>query len=135
MMFFSKRSSIQAGISVSGSRPVEGALLNNPNVSDDQNTEKHEHLDQTEQRELFVNDCPGKQEHSFHIENDKQNRDDVVTDRIAFAGIRLRIHTALVRRQLPFPTRIGAYEFRRQQRNDRERKRDGYEQKDRNVCE
>ena len=39
---------ILAGPPTQGSRPVERALLDNPNVSDDQDTEKHQHLGQSE---------------------------------------------------------------------------------------
>src|SRR5262249_3305606 len=60
MMFFSKRSSIQAGmialsvylwlrasrLRYANLRPVEGAFLNNPNVSDDQDAEENKHLGQ-----------------------------------------------------------------------------------------
>src|ERR1043166_7849738 len=59
MMFFSKRSSIHAGINNSSGgvlRPVERALLNNPDVSDDQDTEKHQHLDEAEQGKLLEKD-------------------------------------------------------------------------------
>src|SRR5919109_4356891 len=45
MMFFSKRSSIHAGINaLPVSRPIQGAFLNNPDVSDDQDPEKYQHL-------------------------------------------------------------------------------------------
>src|SRR5688572_26258141 len=133
MMFFSKRSSIQAGISFSGSRPVEGALLNNPNIADDQNAEEHQHLDQAEQRELFVNNRPRKQENSLNIKDDEQNSHDVVTDRIPLARIRIRIDAAFIWRQLPFSTGIRSYKFRSQQGDDRKRKRDRNEQKNRNI--
>src|SRR5688572_30259602 len=41
MMFFSNRSSIHAGIDILLLRPVERAFLDDPNVSDDQDAEKH----------------------------------------------------------------------------------------------
>src|SRR5215467_8493436 len=58
MIFFSNRSSIHAGINNSALLlgPVQCAFLNDPNVSYDQNTKKHEHLGESEQRELPVND-------------------------------------------------------------------------------
>src|SRR3954463_5569448 len=45
MIFFSNRSSIQAGINSPGLRPVQGALLNNPYVTNNQYAKKHEHFD------------------------------------------------------------------------------------------
>src|SRR5947208_15649336 len=49
MMFFSNRSSIQAGIISQNSwglSPVQSALLNNPNIPNDQNTQEYEHFDE-----------------------------------------------------------------------------------------
>src|SRR5919109_3337014 len=48
MMFFSNRSSIHAGIQFiplkNSLRPVQGALLDDPDIPYDQNSKKHEHL-------------------------------------------------------------------------------------------
>src|SRR3954465_11997656 len=89
MMFFSNRSSIQAGM-VSKNlqflrrrlRPVQGAFLDNPNISDDQDAEKHEHFHQPEKRELPIDDGPREQEYRLDIEDHEKNGNDVVTDGI-----------------------------------------------------
>src|SRR5215510_6872120 len=61
-----------------GSGPIQRALLNDPNVPYDQNTKKHEHLGQAEQRELPVDDGPREKKNSFNVENDEKNRNDVI---------------------------------------------------------
>src|SRR6516164_494411 len=70
MMFFSKRSSIQAGISalhqIYELGPVQGALLNNPDISDDQDAKKNHHLDEAKHRELLVEDRPREQEYGLN---------------------------------------------------------------------
>src|SRR3954464_9009859 len=70
MMFFSNRSSIQAGMVSKNLQflqrrlgPIQGAFLDNPNISDDQDAEEHEHFHETEKRQLPVNDGPRKQEY------------------------------------------------------------------------
>src|SRR5690348_4060801 len=80
-------------------RPIEGALLDNPNVSNYQNTKKHEHLGEPEQSELAVNDGPWEKENGFNVEDDKQNRHNVVADCVSLSRIRVRIDAAFVRRQ------------------------------------
>src|SRR5262245_14406319 len=95
MMFFSNRSSIHAGIHdsvFSASRPIQGALLNNPNISHDQNTKKYEHFGEPEQREFPVNNGPGKKEDGFNVEDDEQDGDNVITDRVTLAGIGIGVH-------------------------------------------
>src|SRR3954462_6383752 len=84
--------------------PVQRTLLNNPNVSDDQNAEKYQHFRQTKQSELPIYDRPGKQEDGLDIENHEQNGDDVVANRITLPRIGIRIDAALIRHQFPFST-------------------------------
>src|SRR5438105_2868510 len=84
------------------SSPVERALLNNPNISNDQNTEEHQHFDKSEEGELLENDGPRKKKNRLHIEDHEQDRDNVIADRVALARIGFRIHAAFVRGELAF---------------------------------
>src|SRR5262245_27594714 len=79
-MFFSNRSSIQAGkinLPLQNLGPVEGAFLDDPDVSNDQDAEEHDHLEKAKKRELPVNDGPGEQENGIHIKNHEENSNDV----------------------------------------------------------
>src|SRR5262249_6232778 len=105
MIFFSNLSSIHAGNLVSCKRPlpyrlrpVEGTLLDDPDVSDDEYAQKYEHLHQTKQRQLLVYDGPREQKYGLDIENHEEDRHNVIADRVTLAGIRFRIDAALIRR-------------------------------------
>src|SRR5262249_32994737 len=123
--------SIHAGINNSALLlgPVQCAFLNDPNVSYDQNTKKHEHLGESEQRELPVNDGPREKKNSLNIENYEKNRDDVVADREALRRIRMRLGAALERKELPWTAGLRTDKFRDKQRHDRKKKRQCHEYK------
>ena len=57
-------------------------------------------LNQPEYAEGFEPYRPRKQEHRFHIEDNKQNGDDVKANRIASRRVVIRIDAALVRHEL-----------------------------------
>src|SRR5436309_595220 len=105
MMFFSNRSSIHAGIydSVSNvihqSGPVQRAFLDDPNVSNNQNTKKNHHLGEAEKRETTIDDGPREKENRLNVKNYKQDRDNVVPDGVALSGIGVRIDAAFIRHQ------------------------------------
>src|SRR5579884_3637781 len=92
-------------------RPIQSAFFNNPDVSHYQDSKKHQHLDETEEGQLFVKDRPGKQENGLDIENNEQDRDNVIPNCITTSRIGIRIHTALVRHQLSRAAAVGADEL------------------------
>src|SRR5207249_5536290 len=94
MMFFSNRSSIQAGIQSPELRPIQGALLYDPNITNDQNSEKDQHFNQAEQVKLPVDDGPGEQENGLNVKDHEQNRHHIVADCIALPRIGVGIDAA-----------------------------------------
>jgi len=76
--------------------PIQSAPLPNPNVSQDQDAQKNQHLHQPEQAEDPELNRPGKQEDGLHVEDDEQDGDDVEANRVTAPGIRFRVDAALV---------------------------------------
>src|SRR6267142_6702825 len=114
-------------------RPVEGAFLDNPDVSNNQNTKKHQHLDESKYRQLLVKDSPREKENGLDIEDYKQNSDHVITDRISLPRIGIGIDAAFVGRQLPLTARLRPDQPRHQKRHDRKGKCPTHEKEDRYV--
>src|SRR2546423_5370284 len=83
-----------------GLRPLQRALLDNPDISNNQNSEKHEHLGEAEPRQLSIDDGPWEKKNRFHVEDHKKNRDHVITNRVALPGIRIGIDPAFIGHQL-----------------------------------
>src|SRR2546423_13142225 len=84
--------------------PLQRAFAPRVVITDNQNADKDEHLDQRElgEREILAheNDRPGQEEDRLNVENQKQHRDDVVTHCEAFVRAGYRIDAALVRPHL-----------------------------------
>src|SRR3990170_1244459 len=76
--------------------PFESAFFVYPNVGDNQNGKKNTHLNQPKHSQRAELDRPGKQENCLHVEDHKQNGDNVETHRVASAGIRFRFDAAFV---------------------------------------
>src|SRR6266851_2217071 len=88
-----------------GSHPLKSALFVQPQIPDEQDSEKHDHRNQSEQPLVrrdppFVQNRPGNEEHRLHVENHKQHRHDVKPHRIPSARIALRRDSALIGLQL-----------------------------------
>src|SRR5262249_41218614 len=112
------------------SSPIQRALLNDPNVPYDQNTKKHEHFGQAEQRELPVDDGPREKKNSFNVENDEKNRDYVIADCVTLTRIRIRIDAELIWHELALSAGLRADQSRDQQCHDRKKKSQCHEDKD-----
>src|SRR6266849_2387110 len=89
-------------------RPIQCAFFNNPDVSNNQNSKKHQHLDESKQSQLLIKDSPRKQKNGLDVEDDKENRNNVIANRIALTRIRVWIDTALVGHQLPLSATVWA---------------------------
>src|SRR5690349_11719945 len=109
-------------------RPIQSALFNDPDVSNYQNSKKHEHLDEAKQSQLLIKDGPGKQKNGFDVEDDKQDCNHVITDRIPLARIGVRIDAAFVRHQLACPATVGTNQLSHQQSHDRKQEGKRHEQ-------
>src|SRR2546428_10569193 len=105
-------------LSIGPSCPIECAFLNNPDVSYDQDTKKHQHLSQSEEREFSVDDGPGEKKNSFNVENDKKNRDHVIADCVTLPGVGIRIHAAFVRSEFAPTTGLRTDQSGDQQSHD-----------------
>ena len=116
-------------------RPIQGALLYDPNITNDQDSEKDQHFNQAEQTELAVNDGPGKEKNRLHIEDYEKDRHHVVTGRVALPSIGIRIDAALVRGELALAARAWPDEPRHEQCHDRKQKSQSHEQKNRKISD
>src|SRR5688572_29286729 len=108
--------------------PVERAFLPGVSVSGHQNRQEDDHFDETEQRQLVNDDRPRKQEHGFHVEDDKEHGDKVIADTVPIAGVRGRLDAALVRFELHLVVLLRLHQLRHHQGEQREP--DGDEQED-----
>src|SRR5580765_4341348 len=107
--------------------PFEGAFAPRVIITDYENADENEHLDQREfgKRKIIAhkNDRPGQQEDRLDIENQKQHRHDVVTHRKAFMRARFRIDAALIRPHLVLLIFQRPQKPPKDERQDRERHR------------
>jgi len=87
------------------SHPLQRALLPDPDVTDDQNTEEDQHLQQSEQSKELELYRPRKEKDGLHVEDNEQDGDNVVANGVASAGPVDWINTAFVRKQF-LPLRI-----------------------------
>src|SRR3989338_1490769 len=78
------------------SHPIKRALLVEPEIADEQDAEKDQHLHQAEQTQLVVLHRPGKEEDCLHVEDDEQDGDDVKAHPEAAPGVALRRNPALI---------------------------------------
>src|SRR5437867_1159793 len=60
--------------------PLERALLPFVYEADDENCKKDHHRDEAEEADLGEYDRPGKEERDFEVEQDEQDRDEVIAD-------------------------------------------------------
>src|SRR5256885_8476002 len=106
--------------------PLQRALFPNPDVTDDQDHEENQNLNQPEHAERFGLHCPGKKENCLHVEDHKKNGDDVKPDRVASTSGIDRIDAAFVGHQLRLARIFGAHQLRREQghRNQNTNQRD-----------
>src|SRR5664280_2520292 len=103
--------------------PFQRALLPYPDVSHDQDAEKDQHLQQTEQTQQLELHGPGKQEDGLHVEDHKQNGDNIKTDRVAATRAVEGRDAAFVGHQLGFERVTGAYQVEDGKRPSRHQKR------------
>ena len=84
--------------------PFEGAFAPRVVITDYQNSDEDEHLDQRKLREREIvaheDDRPGQQKDRLNVENQKQHRDDVEPHGEAIVRAGFRIDAALVRPHL-----------------------------------
>src|SRR5581483_6030008 len=76
--------------------PFQSAFFIYPDVSDNQDGKKHNHLDQPEKAQHFELNRPREEENGFYVEDHKQDGDDVVAHRVAAARFHLRINAAFI---------------------------------------
>src|SRR5213079_3700348 len=109
------------------------ALLPNPDVTDDQDHEENQNLNQPEHAKRLELHSPGKKENRLHVEDNKKNGNDVKPDRVASASGIDRIDAAFVGHQLRLARIFRAHQLRREQghRNQNTNQRD--ENKNGNV--
>ena len=85
-------------------RPFQRALAPGVVVTNNENSDKDKHLDERElsEREIVAheNDRPGQKKDRLHVEDQKQHRHDVITDRESRVGVGRRIDAAFVRSHL-----------------------------------
>ena len=87
------------------SRPVEGALFVDPDITDEENAKKHKHGDKGECSHVrgepgTVENGPGKKENGLNVENDKEHGDHVKARGIAAAGVAIGGNAASIRKKL-----------------------------------
>src|SRR5437764_6455840 len=100
--------------------PIQRATLPQPDVAHDQDAQEDEHLDQAKESQDVVLNSPRKQINRFDVENDKEDRDEVIAHGVAAARIGFGRDSALVGHQLLFAGwRGGAYELQEPQRGQR----------------
>src|SRR4051794_32474161 len=80
--------------------PLERALLPRVVVTDNQDEDEHQHLDEAEQPQPVENHRPWKHKYSLDVENHEQHRDEIVADAVPVARIRDRLDSAFVRLEL-----------------------------------
>src|SRR5438552_17059072 len=95
--------------------PLQRALFPNPDVTDDQDHEENQHLNQPEHAERLEFHRPGKKENRLHVEDHKKNGDNVKPDRVAPASGIDRIDAAFVGHQLRLARVFRAHQLRRDQ--------------------
>src|SRR5690242_5231326 len=84
------------------SRPLQRALFVQPHVSDQQNSEEHEHRNERKKPHMChhpaaVQNRPRNQKHRLHVKHHKQHGDNVKPHRISSAGAALRGNATFVR--------------------------------------
>src|SRR5690606_19711523 len=76
--------------------PLKRSLLPFIDEADHENAEEERHGDETEQPDAIKRNGPRKQEGDFEIEDDEENRDEVVTNVEAHPRVLERFEPALV---------------------------------------
>src|SRR6516165_3472419 len=82
------------------SLPVEGALLPLVGEADDEDGEEDHHRPEARRADLAQRDRPRKQERDLEVEQDEEDRDEVVAHVELHARVFERLEAALVRRVL-----------------------------------
>src|ERR1700757_5072470 len=105
----------ESGWVKSSLHPLERTFFPNPDIANDQNAEKDQHLNQPEQAEGFELHRPGKQEDGFHVEDHKEDGHNIETDGVAAPGMVYRINTALIRHEFRLLRIVRTNQLSRQQ--------------------
>ena len=116
------------------SGPFERSFAPGVVITNNQDSDKNKHLDQSElgEREVISheNDSPWQEKNRLNIEDQKQHRDDVIPHGKSIMGIRRRIDAAFVRTHLGLFILTRAQEpaenYRENGENDRHYKEDHY---------
>src|SRR5437879_10472358 len=113
--------------------PLQRALFPNPDVTDDQDHEENQNLNQPEHAKRLELHSPGKKENRLHVEDNKKNGNDVKQDRVAPASRIDRIDAAFVGHQLRLARIFRARQLRREQGHGDENANQRDENKNGNV--
>src|SRR5580765_3009524 len=98
------------------SHPFQCAFFPNPDISNDQDRQEDQHLQQSKKAKSFELHSPGKQKDRFHIKDHEQDRDDVVADGVAPAGVVNGVDATLVGHKLGLAGIVGPYQLGQKQR-------------------
>jgi len=112
-------------------RPFERAFAPRVVITNNQYRDKDKHLDESEFREREIvaheNNRPRQKKDRFHVKDQKQHRDDVITDRESRVGVGSRIDAAFIRPHLsltidrrPQEPSQNNWQNRKDDRNDEE---------------
>src|SRR5271157_483287 len=97
--------------------PFERALFPHPDVAHDQDHEEDQNLDQAEYAEGLELDRPGKKKNRFHVEDNEEDRDNVVANGVASAGAVDGVNATLVGHELDLAGIRWAYQLGQEQRD------------------
>src|SRR5882762_492823 len=96
--------------------PLQRTFSPDPDEPDDQDEQENQHLHQSKKTQSLELHCPGEEEDSLHVEDDKQDSNDVITDGIASTRAVDRVDAALVGHQLGLTGIVGPHQFGSQER-------------------
>src|ERR1700690_1727909 len=113
--------------------PFQGALFPDPDVAYDQNKKKDQHLDQAEHAQRLELDRPGEEKNGFHVEDDEQDGDDVITNGVASSRAVYGINAAFVGHQFRLTGIVGAHQLGGEQGDRDQDSYKRYEDEYRNV--
>src|SRR5579864_35844 len=115
------------------SHPLQRTFLPDPDIANDQDAEEDQHLEQAEQAEGLELHRPRKKEDGLHIEDHKQDGDNVIADGVASTRTVDRIDAAFVGQQLLSMGIVGPNQSRQQKGDRDEDSDDRYKNKNRYV--
>src|ERR1039457_4004509 len=115
------------------SYPLQSPFLVSPDVPDNQDGQEYRHLRHPKPTQGPVPDRPRKQEDGFHVEDHKQNGNDVKPYRVAPARVRSGLDAAFVRLQLGAERGRRAYQLGGENQHHREENRNDQKDDDGNI--